>query len=92
MQKAKLHVREFVAHGDKWQVIRHPSRKSQPSLRVGELLGRTTDVGLLFIAAGGERRFLPMTLDDFPTKAEFDSLTRIEFVELLERAAPEAPA
>lgn len=31
MQKAKLHVREFEAHGERWQAIRHPSRKSQPS-------------------------------------------------------------
>lgn len=86
MQKAKLHAREFSAHGEQWQAVRHPSRKSQPSLRVGELLGRATDVGLLFVAEGGERRFLPMTLDDFPSRTEFENLTRIELVELLERA------
>ena len=86
MQKAKLHVREFIAHSEQWQVIRHPSRKSQPSLLVGELLGRSTNVGLLFVAEGGERRFLPMTLDDFPSRTEFENLTRIELVELLERA------
>jgi hypothetical protein len=86
MQKAKLHVREFIAHGQQWQAIRHPSRKSQPWLRVGELLGRSTDVGLLFVADDGQRCFLPMTLDDFPSKTEFESLTPIELVELLERA------
>jgi hypothetical protein len=32
MQKAKLQVREFEAHGERWEAIRHPSRKSQPSL------------------------------------------------------------
>ena len=87
MQKEKLHVREFEAHGVGWQAIRHPSRKSNPSLRVGKIFGRATDVGLLFVATGGERRFLPMTLDDFPSKAAFDGMTRIELVELLERAA-----
>jgi hypothetical protein len=90
MQKEKLHVREFEAHGETWQAIRHPSRKSNPALRVGKIFGRETDVGLLFVATGGERRFLPMTLDDFPSKAEFDNLTRIELVELLERARPAA--
>ena len=92
MQKAQLHIREFDAHGDRWQAVRHPSRKSQPSLRVGELLGRTTGVGLLFVAENGERRFLTMTLDDFPTKTEFETLTRLELVEMLERATPETAA
>ncbi len=92
MQKAKLQVREFVAHAKQWQAIRHPNRQSQLSLLVGKPLDRAADVGLLFVAESGERRFLSMTLDDFPTKAEFDSLTRIEFVELLELAVPETPA
>jgi hypothetical protein len=89
MQKAKLQVREFQAHGERWEAIRHPSRKSQPSLLVAELLGHAARVGVLFVAESGERRFLPMTLDDFPSKAEFETLTRIELVALLERALPE---
>jgi hypothetical protein len=89
MQQAKLQVREFIAHSEQWQAVRHPSRKSQPSLLVEGLLGYAPRVGLLFISATGERRFLPTTLDDFPTKAEFERLTRIELVELLERAVSE---
>jgi hypothetical protein len=82
-------VREFVAHGEQWQVVRHPSRKSDPSLFLDGLLGRGARVGLLFVSETGERRFLPMTLDDFPTGAEFDRLSRIDLVELLERAVSE---
>jgi hypothetical protein len=90
VEKAKLHVRAFTAHAERWQAVRHPSRKSQPSLLVGGLLAHAARVGLLFVAESGERRFLRMTLDDFPSKAEFDNLTRIELVDLLERAAPES--
>jgi hypothetical protein len=82
MQKAKLQVREFEAHGERWEAIRHPSRESQPSL------GHAAR-GVLFVAESGERRFLSMTLDDLPSKAEFENLTRIELVALLERALPE---
>jgi len=89
MQRAVAHVREFIAHGEQWQVVRHPTRKSEPSLLVDGLLGHAPPVGLLFISETGERRFLPMTLDDFPTRAEFNGLTRMEFVELLERVVTE---
>jgi len=89
MQQAVAHVRKFIAVSEQWQAVRHPSRKSDPSLFLDSLLGHGAHVGLLFVSKTGERRFLFMTLDDFPTKAEFDSLSRIELVELLERAVSE---
>lgn len=89
MQRAAARVREFVAQGEQWQVVRHPSRKSDPALFLDGLLGRGARVGLLFVSEAGVRRFLPMTLDDFFTGGEFDRLTQIELVELLERAVSE---
>ena len=62
--------------------------ESNPTLLVGRLLDHAARVGLLFVSESSERRFLSMTLDDFPTKGEFEKLTRLELVELLERATP----
>ena len=86
MERVRLHTREFEAHGEQWQAVRHPSRKSYPGLLVDGLMGRAADVGLLFVSESGERRFLPMTLDDFPTRPEFENLTGQQLVELLDSA------
>ena len=85
MEHVRQQAREFIADGERWQVVRPSSRKSQPWL-LSQLVGEGSPVGLLFVSEAGERRFLKMTVDDFPSKAEFEKLTRIELVELLERA------
>ena len=84
MQKRKLQVREFEVHGKRWQVIRQPHARVWTTLAHGQ--DDAPKPGLLFACESGERRFLPMTPDDFLSKAEFTNLTRIELVELLQRA------
>ncbi len=87
MQKGQLHIREFEANGERWQAARHPSLQHHPSRFVSRILCRAADLGVLFVSDSGERRFLTMTPDDFPSRTVFDSLTCIELVELLEQAS-----
>ncbi len=78
----RLDVREFEAYGQRWRAIRQPSGWLHPLLAPPD----AAPAGVLFVDDHGDREFLPLGADEFPSKRRFSAIRASELAALLNRA------
>lgn len=78
----RLEVREFEAYGQRWRAIRQTSGWRHPLLAPRD----APPVGVLFVDDDGDRQFLPLAADEFPSKRRFSEIRTSDLAALLDRA------